>query len=193
MEKEIQLEVVGLIYNQSVVNTFGLVLGELNGKRRFSVMIGELEAQSIALKMNNKTLSRPLTHDLIVIILATLNAKLTKVLINELTNDIFYSELIIENEQGKVYVVDARTSDAIALAVRTESPIYIKSGILDKVGIEIIMEEASQPTKNKKVEDFSDSDWNLLSKTEVEKLLDTAVKEERYELAAKIRDVLKEK
>jgi len=152
-----------------------------------------LEAQSIALKMNNKTLSRPLTHDLIVIILATLNAKLTKVLINELTNDIFYSELIIENEQGKVYVVDARTSDAIALAVRTESPIYIKSGILDKVGIEIIMEEASQPTKNKKVEDFSDSDWNLLSKTEVEKLLDTAVKEERYELAAKIRDVLKEK
>ena len=194
MDTELRLEVVGLVYNQSVVNTFGLVLGEAGGKRRFSVMIGESEAQSIALKINNKILARPLTHDLIKNILVTLNAKLKRILIYELVNEVFYSELYIEDEQGKICVVDARTSDAIALAVRTESPIYIKSSIMDKVGIEIIIEEGAPKVSAKKnVEDFTDADWNLLSKAELNKLLDNAVKEEKYELAVKIRDVLKEK
>ena len=192
MESEIRLEIVGLIYSQSVVNTYGLVLCEKDSTRRFSIMIGEPEAQSIALKINNKILARPLTHDLIKNILFSFNAQLKKVLIYELTNEIFYSELYIEDIHGKIFTVDARTSDAVALAVRAECPIYIKSHILDIVGIEMQTEE--NPTKtntDKNLDDFTENDWNLLSKTELTDLLDSVLKEEKYELAVKIRDVLR--
>ena len=194
MVSEIRLEIVGLIYNQAVVNTYGLVLCEKNGSRRFSIMIGEPEAQSIALKINNKVLARPLTHDLIKHILVTLKSELKKVLIYELANEIFYSELYIEDANGKIFTVDARTSDAVALAVRAECPIYIKSHILDIVGIEIQAEESTATTNtDKNIDSFTEKDWNSLSKTELTDLLDTAVKEEKYELAVKIRDVLKGK
>ena len=194
MESEIRLEIVGLIYSQSVVNTYGLVLSEKGGTRRFSIMIGEPEAQSIALKINNKVLARPLTHDLIKNILVTLKAQLKKVLIYELANEIFYSELHIEDFHGKIFTVDARTSDAVALAVRAECPIYIKSHILDIVGVEMSADEnAAKPSAGKTPDNFTDEDWNSLSKIELTDLLDSVLKEEKYELAVKIRDVLKGK
>ena len=194
MESEIRLEIVGLIYSQSVVNTYGLVLSEKDGTRRFSIMIGEPEAQSIALKINNKILARPLTHDLIKNILVTLKAQLKKVLIYELANEIFYSELYVEDFHGKVFTVDARTSDAVALAVRAECPIYIKSHILDIVGVEMSADEnAAKSSAGKTPDNFTDEDWNSLSKIELTDLLDSVLKEEKYELAVKIRDVLKGK
>ena len=195
MDNEVRLEIIGLVYNQSIVSTYGLVLREKEGNRRFSVMIGEPEAQSIALKINNKVLARPLTHDLIKNILITLQAELKKVLIYHLINDIFYSELYIETHDHRVFVVDARTSDAVALAVRSECPIYIKREILDVVGTEINPPDAEVKrtfTLND-LEELADNEMYLFSIEELEEFLLQAVNEEKYELAVKIRNALNAK
>lgn len=194
MDSDIKLTITGLVYNQTVVGTYGLVLSEEFGNRRFSVMIGEPEAQSIALKMNNKKSPRPLTHDLIKSILNSFDAELQKVLIYDMVNDVFYSELHILKDD-KILIVDARTSDAVALAVRSDCPIYIKSEILDIVGTEV---EPTPQVETKVIsaennEDLTDEDLDLLSLGSLEEMLQLAVKNEKYELAVTIRDAIKRK
>jgi bifunctional DNase/RNase len=191
MDSEIKLSITALVYNQTVVGTYGLVLSEEVGNRRFSVMIGEPEAQSIALKMNNKKSPRPLTHDLIKNLLNVFDAELHKVLIYDMINDVFYSELQILRE-GKIIIVDARTSDAVALAVRSNCPIYIKSEILDIVGTEVETIEKEEDLNIKKTE-LSTEDLNSLSVEALEELLDVVLKEEKYELAVAIRDTINKK
>jgi bifunctional DNase/RNase len=193
MEREIKLTVTGLVYNQTVIGTYGLVLSEVAGNRRFSVMIGEPEAQSIALKINNKKSPRPLTHDLIKNILNVLDVELTKVVIYDMINDVFYSELHIVKDD-KLLIVDARTSDAVALAVRTECPIFIKSEILDIVGTEVdVNTDEPQQKAAENDEDLSDEDLELLDIKTLEEMLQTALANENYELAVKLRDALKMK
>ena len=193
MSSEIKLTIAGLVYNQNIVGTYGLVLSEESGNRRFSVMIGEPEAQSIALKLNDKKLPRPLTHDLIKTILDVFEAKLVKVLISDMINDVFYSELHILKDD-KILVVDARTSDAVALAVRCNSPIYIKSDILDIVGVVVEENETEETTANKEnIDELSDQELDTLSLSELEELLSMAVNEEKYELAVQIRDAIQRK
>jgi len=194
MDSEIKLTITGLVYNQTVVGTYGLVLSEENGNRRFSVMIGEPEAQSIALKMNNKKSPRPLTHDLINSILNSFDAELQKVVIYDMVNDVFFSELHIVKDNIP-FVIDARTSDAVALAVRSESPIFIKSEILDIVGTEVEPIEQDEPKTvlPENDEDLSDDDLDLLSVGTLEEMLDLALSNEKYELAVTIRDAIKRK
>ena len=194
MDSEIKLTITGLVYNQTVVGTYGLVLSEENGNRRFSVMIGEPEAQSIALKMNNKKSPRPLTHDLINSILISFDAELQKVVIYDMVNDVFFSELHIVKDNIP-FVIDARTSDAVALAVRSESPIFIKSEILDIVGTEVepIEQEETKTVLPDNDEDLSDDDLDLLSMETLEEMLDLALSNEKYELAVTIRDAIKRK
>ena len=193
MESEIELTITGLVYNQTVVGTYGLVLSEVNGNRRFSVMIGEPEAQSIALKINNKKSPRPLTHDLIKSILNTFKAELVKVVIYDMVNDVFFSELHIK-KGDEVLIIDARTSDAVALAVRSDCSIYIKSEILDIVGTEIEPAEVDdKETLPVNGEDLTAEDLDLLSLEALEELLEMAVHEEKYELAVNIRDAIKRK
>ncbi len=195
MNSEIKLTITGLVYNQTVVGTYGLVLSEEYGNRRFSVMIGEPEAQSIALKMNNKKSPRPLTHDLIKSILNVFDAELQKVVIYDMVNDVFYSELHIL-KQNKVVIVDARTSDAVALAVRSDCPIYIKSEILNIVGTEVEPvadvnnENLTETTVNK---DITVDDLDAFSLDALENMLELAVVDEKYELAVHIRDAIKKK
>ena len=190
--EEIKLKIAGLVYNQTVVGTYGLVLTEESGTRRFSVMIGEPEAQSIAMKLNNKKSPRPLTHDLIQNILKTFDASLDKILIYNLVNDIFYSELHIKSN-NKLFIIDARTSDAVALAVRTNSSIYITSEILNIVGtdIEPTTEEDKIIEEDIDAENLAPEELDLLSIQDLQELLDMALKEEKYELAVNIRDALK--
>lgn len=200
MNDEIKLTITGLVYNQTVVGTYGLVLSEEYGNRRFSVMIGEPEAQSIAMKLNNKKAPRPLTHDLIHTILKTFGSNLEKILIYNMINDVFYSELHIKSDNG-IVVIDARTSDAVALAVRADSPIYIKAEILDIVGTSIetqSKEEENFENDNEteievNAEELSAEEFDLLTKEDLEELLNMAVKEEKYELAVNIRDAIKRK
>jgi bifunctional DNase/RNase len=195
MNSEIKLTITGLVYNQTVVGTYGLVLSEEFGNRRFSVMIGEPEAQSIALKMNNKKSPRPLTHDLIKSLLNAFEATLEKVLIYDMVNDVFYSELHILKD-GKVMIIDARTSDAVALAVRADCPVFIKSEILDIVGTEIdtvAVQELSKSNLSREPDDLSDEDMDLLSLESLEEMLEEAISKEKYELAVAIRDAIKRK
>ena len=194
MDAEIKLTITGLVYNQTVVGTYGLVLSETEGNRRFSVMIGEPEAQSIALKLNGKKPPRPLTHDLIFNLLNLYGSKLEKVLIYNMVNDVFYSELHIKNGENS-FVLDARTSDAVALAVRSDSPIYIKSGIIDIVGTVIDSEPESDVFDKDEVdaEELTNDELDLLSLEDLNEILNMAVKEEKYELAVNIRDAIKRK
>lgn len=197
MENEIKLSITGLVYNQTIVGTYGLVMSEVNGNRRFSVMIGEPEAQSIAMKLNNKKSPRPLTHDLINNILNLFETKLEKVLIYNMVSDVFYSELHIRKD-NEVLVVDARTSDAVALAVRSDAPIFISSEIMAIVGTEI--DEQSKITADDldaeidvDAEDLTPDELDLLSDTDLDELLKMALQEEKYELAVSIRDAIKRK
>ena len=194
MDSEIKLTITGLVYNQTVVGTYGLVLSETEGNRRFSVMIGEPEAQSIALKMNGKKPPRPLTHDLIFNLLNLYGSKLEKILIYNMVNDVFYSELHIKNGENS-FVLDARTSDAVALAVRSDSPIYIKSGIIDIVGTVIDSEPEAYVFDKDEVdaEELTNDELDLLSLEDLNEILNMAVKEEKYELAVNIRDAIKRK
>lgn len=198
MEPEIRLTIVGFVENQAMANTYGMIMQEVDGNRRFSIIIGEPEAQSITLRMKNKTLPRPLTHDLIKTILHTLKAELKKVVICDLINDIFHSDLHIEDSNGEMQIVDARTSDAVALAVWAGCPIYIRAGILQVVGTAV---DSGEPEGEKQpefhspddVEGASDDDLRLLGKDELSSLLEQAVEEERYELAAQLKKVLDKK
>lgn len=196
MKSEIKLKVAGLVYNQSVVGTYGLVLSEESGSRRFSVMIGEPEAQSIALKMNHKKSPRPLTHDLILTILSVFGAKIEKVLIYDMINDVFYSELHLRKGEMSM-VVDARTSDAIALAVRSDCEIFIKEEIMNIVGMDIEVENTDDSQKdttgNVDAEQLTQEELELLSLEDLEELLNLAVTEEKYELAVNLRDAIKKK
>jgi len=199
MKSEIKLKVAGLVYNQNIVGTYGLVLVEETGTRRFSVMIGEPEAQSIALKMNNKKSPRPLTHDLILTLLSVFNAKLEKVVIYDMINDVFYSELHLRKENLPL-VIDARTSDAIALAIRSDCPVFIREEIMNLVGMDVENTEVSEKPDSEQEEEISvdaehltPEELGLLSSSDLEELLKMALSEEKYELAVTIRDVLKKK
>ena len=192
MTNEIRLHISGMVYNQALGGTYSLVLTEDSGqKRRFSVLIGESEAQSIALKLNNAKSPRPLSHDLMNSIINMLEAKLLKVVIYDMVNDIFYSELYLLHA-GKSIVVDARTSDAVALAVRSNAPIYINSDILDIVGTviepEADIDDKSEMPASVSLDNLTNDILNRLPEAKLQELLDQAIKEERYEMAAMIRD-----
>ena len=194
MDTEIRITITGLVYNQTIVGTYGLVMSEADGNRRFSVMIGEPEAQSIALKINNKKSPRPLTHDLIHSILATFKATLEKVVIYDMVNDIFFSELHLQKDDES-FVIDARTSDAVALAVRSDSPIFIKAEILDIVGTVVEAdedEEATGETTEPPIS-YSDKELEAMSVRDLNGMLEEALNEENYELAARLRDAINKK
>ncbi len=196
MDNEKRLSITGLVYNQTIVGTYGLVLSEIDGNRRFSVMIGEPEAQSIAMKLNNKKSPRPLTHDLINNVLNVLGTKLDKILIYNMISDVFYSELHIRKSDEEVIIVDARTSDAVALAVRSDAPIYISSEILDIVGTVVettTPEKAEEVEEEVNAEDLTSDELDLLSMVDLEEILGMALHEEKYELAVNIRDAIKRK
>ena len=198
MAKEIRLHIAGMIYNQSLGGTYSLVLSEDDApKRRFSVLIGESEAQSIALKLNNAKSPRPLSHDLMNSIIRELNAKLVKVVIYELLNDIFYSEIYLIHD-NKPVIIDARTSDAVALAVRCDAPIFINSEILDIVGTVFDEEktESAEQTPKEELLKPENLDMKMIQKIGVERLkelLQTAIEEEKYEIAAMIRDEIEKR
>ncbi|MFV0471863.1 MAG: bifunctional nuclease domain-containing protein [Paludibacteraceae bacterium] len=199
MSEEIRIHISGMIYNQTIGGTYSLVMSEDEGlQRRFSVLIGESEAQSIALKLNNTIPPRPLSHDLMSSIIRMLNAKLIKVVIYNMKDEIFYSNIYLM-QGSSVIVIDARTSDAVALAVRNDVPIYINSDILNIVGTvvdEVSEKNTSKYTRKKQpitLENYSSYMMEELTNIELEELLETAINEEKYEIAAEIRDAIEKR
>ncbi|MEQ8324715.1 MAG: bifunctional nuclease family protein [Vicingaceae bacterium] len=188
---KIVLDIIGLSYSQTQSGAYALVLGEQGGKRRLPIIIGGFEAQAIAIALENMTPSRPLTHDLFKSFSDSFNVSLKEVIIYNLLEGIFYSKLICKNGSQEVEI-DARTSDAIALAVRFKCPVYTFESILSKAGVILDEDEEkmASPVK-KKQRKKKKSPEELIGDSSVEELkdmLDKAITQEDYELASRIRD-----
>src|ERR1700750_616284 len=133
---KIKLDIVGLSYSQTQSGAYALVLGEVGGRRRLPIIIGSFEAQAIAIEIEKMTPSRPLTHDLFKSFASAYHITVQEIVIYNLVDDIFYSKLICSDGKKSIEI-DARTSDAIAMAVRFECPIYTYEFILSTAGIVI--------------------------------------------------------
>ena len=188
--KKCKLEITGLTYSQTQSGAYALVLGEVDGQRRLPIIIGGFEAQAIAIEMEKMTPSRPLTHDLFKSFAQQFHVKIVEVLIYNLVDGIFYAKIICDHS-GKLVEIDARTSDAIAIAVRFQSPIYTYAFILDAAGL-VIEENDLVFLENMEAGDTDKSDqpiaYSKQSDAELKDLLQSALDEEAYEKAAKIRD-----
>ena len=198
--KTVQLSIIGLTYSQTQNNAYALLLGEEEGPRRLPIVIGAFEAQSIAIALEKDILPpRPLTHDLFTSFALSFNIYLKKVMIHKLEEGIFYSSLVCELN-GEIHQIDSRTSDAVALALRFNCPIYTYEKILKKAGI-ILDDQISKTTKKieskakpkpvtKEPVTSSESDLKRISEKALNKELNLAIEKEDYELAAIIRDEL---
>ena len=181
----IKLNIIGLSYSQFKSGAYALFLEEDNGLKKLSIVIGACEAQAIAIGLDKNIISpRPLTHDLFLSIAEKSDLLIDKVIIHKLEKGIFFSSITFFNKtSNKSFVIDARTSDAIALALRFDSPIYTYDKILDKAGIILNKEISKKNIKN----DLHD-DFKKYSKKQLAKKIENAIEGENYELAARLRD-----
>lgn len=190
MEK-IRLEIIGMSYSQSQSGAYALILGEVGGKRRLPIIIGGFEAQAIAIELEKMQPSRPLTHDLFKSFAEIFNITIREVVINKFLEGVFHAELVCINEK-KEFRIDARTSDAIAIALRFHCPVFTYEKILSAAGIVVdeTKEEApkSAVSKTKKTEK---SPLGQFTDDELKNMLKKSVDNEDYEKASKIRDEIK--
>ncbi len=186
--KKIELDIVALSHSVTQSHNYAVVLGEQEGTRRLPIVIGGFEAQAIAVAMERMTPNRPLTHDLFKNAMEVFNAELKEVVINNLLDGIFYARLICLKD-GEMVEIDSRTSDALAMAVRFDCPIYTYEFILDAAGVVLedtdSPQEANAPRRKQKAKAES---LATMSVDDLTKQLDTVLAEEDYEKAAKIRD-----
>ena len=190
-----QLLINGISYSQTQNGAYALILSEIEGERKLPIVIGTNEAQSIAIAIEKEIKPpRPLTHDLFKNFCVRFDIKIKQVIIHKLVDGVFYSSVICERD-GIEEIIDSRSSDAIALAVRFEAPIYTYENILEKAGVVLKIEKEideksllKELFSDEKAETTTIDDLKEKSKKELEELLKIAVQNENYESAAKIRD-----
>lgn len=190
--KKVKLEIVGLSYSQTQTGAYALVLGEAKGKRRLPIIIGGFEAQAIAIELEKMTPSRPLTHDLFRSLAKGFDVNINEVIIYNLVEGIFFAKLIC-TDGTKDVEIDARTSDAIALAVRFECPINTYEFILSQAGIildEDTIGSGAEGENDADLVEVEETDILKKSTEELKQLLEAALSDEDYEKASKIRDEL---
>lgn len=194
----IKLTIKGISYSQTQSGAYALVLSEMEGTRTLPIIIGAFEAQSIAIALEKEIRPpRPLTHDLFKTFADRFQIVIKQIIIHKLVDGVFFSSLMCERD-GKEEVIDTRTSDAIALAVRFQAPIYTYENILDKAGIYLKIDEElsfEEDTKDNESEfeleleeTITEDDFAIFSIRELNEQLNEAVANEDYERAAKIRD-----
>ena len=191
----VQLLINGISYSQTQNGAYALILSEIEGERKLPIVIGTNEAQSIAIAIEKEIKPpRPLTHDLFKNFCVRFDIKIKQVIIHKLVDGVFYSSVICERD-GIEEIIDSRSSDAIALAIRFEAPIYTYENILKKAGVVIKIEKEideksmlKELFSDEKAETTTIDDLKEKSKKELEELLKIAVQNENYESAAKIRD-----
>lgn len=192
----IPLKIKGISYSQTQNGAYALILTEIEGDRKLPIVIGAFEAQSIAIALEKDIKPpRPLTHDLFKSVASKFDIKISKVVIHKLIDGVFYASLVcVKGDQEEV--IDARTSDAIALALRFNAPIFTYQSILEKAGIILdVQEESSQkqidatPEKKQIVQDTkADQTLAKMNLEQLHKTLEKAVQNEDYERAAQVRD-----
>lgn len=181
----VELDIIALANSESSKGNFALILEEQNGFRRLPIIIGPFEAQSIAICLEKMKVTRPLTHDLFKNTLDALNAELQHVIIGKIEDGVFFATLHFKKEDGGHLDIDARSSDAIAMAVRCGCPIYTSEQILNSQGIMLDGPSKSFSTKRGSLTDYS--------LEELEKMLALVLQKEDFESAVKIRNAIAEK
>lgn len=197
----VRLNIKGISYSQTQNGAYALILNEIEGDRKLPIVIGAFEAQSIAIALEKEIRPpRPLTHDLFKNFADRFDIVVKQVIIHKLVDGVFYSSLICERDKIEE-IIDARTSDAIALALRFDAPIFTYKNILDKAGIYLKVDpkkEDEDDTEDSVLVDdilagelepaVSKEDYSSKDLEELHKLLEEAVTNEDYEKAASIRD-----
>lgn len=189
--KKIQVDILGLSTSPQNNGAYALILFEIGGKRKLPIIIGAFEAQAIALKLENIKAPRPFTHDLVRAMADTFNITVSEVMIDELKNETFYAKVVCEMT-GMVHEIDARPSDAIAIAVRCDAPIFVaeevmnEAGIVDdkqgeQVGFGVGSEKKQEPQPARPAAPLTKLD-------ELNDKLNDAILKEDYERAARLRD-----
>lgn len=191
--KKIELEIVALSHSITQTHSYAVVLGEVNGLRRLPIVIGGFEAQAIAVALERMNPSRPLTHDLMKNFMVAFNVELHEIVINDLQEGIFYSQLICTSANETVEI-DSRTSDALALAVRFGCPIYTYENILEQAGVLMEDEQSASSETGELVKEESgagNDDLKKMTLAELNTLLTEVLEQEDYIRAIAIRDEIK--
>ena len=200
----VRLKIKGISYSQTQNGAYALILNEVDGERKLPIVIGAFEAQSIAIALEKEIQPpRPLTHDLFKNFADRFQIVIKQVIIHKLVDGVFYSSIISERDKVEE-IIDARTSDAIALALRFDAPIFTYKAILDKAGIflkfsskdsdkeegddSIMVDEILQEGQAVEIDPGSGAPYREMSLEELNKELEKAVTREDYEKAAKLRD-----
>lgn len=211
MDKKIQLRVLGLSYTQLKNSAYMLILAQVGGPLNINIWIGEAEAHAIALALERVPTPRPLTHDLFASFIHAFGVRLTQVFINRVEDDVFLSELTFTDGERTV-TLDSRTSDAVAIAMRTGAPIYTTPAILEEKGFLLDIKRADDGSHESETDDeptdenvdpangdndtLRDSYTPRLEQYTIEQLeqsLQRCIETERYEEAARISAILKRK
>lgn len=202
-DDRIRLKVLGLSFSQLQINAYALILAQADGPYRIPVVIGPAEAQSIAVSMEQVTPPRPMTHDLFMSFSHAFGIKLTEVFIYKFEDGIFYSEMTFTDGERTI-VTDARTSDAVAIALRSQTPIYTTRAILDETGF-LMDEEEDKRHKESAEETVMESETPYepsgspepkienYTIEELERTLSKLISQENYEEAAKVSEILNRK
>ena len=181
----VKLQVNRISYSQNQSGAYALILDEVDGERKLPVIIGEFEAQSIAVALDDDIqLQRPFTHDLFRNFSTRFEIHIKRVIIQKLVDGVFYSSLICERDQIEE-IIDSRTSDAISLALRFHAPIFAHENVLEKAAVVIDDKSLDKQTVNETKET---DDIQHLSVDELQERIQKALKKEEYELAVKLRD-----
>lgn len=200
----VRLNIKGISYSQTQNGAYALILNEVDGDRKLPIVIGAFEAQSIAIALEKEIMPpRPLTHDLFKSFADRFEIAVKQVIIHKLVDGVFYSSIICERDSIEE-IIDARTSDAIALALRFKAPIFTYKAILDKAGIYLktnpkspkelskeedsVLEDLMAGEDRESIQKAAKEDYSKYSLKELNSMLDKAVADEDYETAANIRD-----
>ena len=190
MDDRVKLKVMGITYSQIQNGAYALVLAEENGDRRIPIIIGAAEAQSIAIRLEHLTPPRPMTHDLFASFAQGFGIRLREVFVYHYEDGVFSSELLFDDGTRQIRI-DSRTSDAIAIALRTQSPIYTTEKIINEAGI--IFQEEPKEKKKEETKTVKRKHLNDYSTKELKERLEEAVRMEAYEKAALIQQELKKR
>ena len=200
MFDRIELQLIGITYNQIESGVYAVILQEVDGNRRLPIIIGFSEAQSIECKMQEVKVPRPLTHDLLVSLMEDFRMTLREVWIYKLPSGVFAADLTIESARGELHTIDARSSDAIAIAIRTGAPIFTSDELLNEVGVRASSSNTAAKSRGAEnsewdssrslLENTSGNSYSALSVETLEKYLEKAVENEDYEEAGEIKKEL---
>ena len=189
---KVQCEILGLSTSPATGGAYAILLKEVEGVRRLPIIIGAFEAQAIALEMEGIKPPRPLTHDLLKLLVDNLGANVVEIIVNELKENTFYAKIILE-ASGLTNEIDARPSDAIALAVRTYAPIYVNETVMEAAAF-VPSDDSDSETTELNITEFDSEKKPLTKEAQIAALQDKlreALEKEEFERAAKIRDDIK--